>query len=427
MRIPLVAGPLFLLVSIATGAAPPERAPTRNDSNKGDRALRKSLLELNHLSGNDPMRGRLKQMMDDKPEQTKKLLTVAAKMAEQQPQPFNRNATFLLAMAAEHAREVKISAHFYRLNAEQSLKAGSERGVALAYLGLIQTYLEAKMFAQSEKACREVLALEGDENGDLDVARPAIMRHLVTAVARQGDHERALKLIDQMIEVDPRNWLHLALKGRVLRGADKLEDAAEVYRDVIKKVENETRLAEAVRQEYVDDYRYALSGIYADLGQPDKAAAQLKLLVEREPNNPTYNNDLGFTWADSGTNLEEAEKLIRKAMAEDRKQRKASSQNNAQTDRDSPAYLDSLGWVLFKQGRAKEAKKHLLEAVEHKEGQHTEIYDHLAEVHLSLGEKAEAIATWKKGIEAATPSKRDQKRKAEIQKKLDKHSGEEKE
>ena len=84
------------------------------------------------------MRGRLKELLDNKPDQTKKLLTVAFKIAKEKDQPFNRNATFLLAMAAENAKEIEISAHFYRLNAAQSLKLLSERGIANAYLGLIR-------------------------------------------------------------------------------------------------------------------------------------------------------------------------------------------------------------------------------------------------------------------------------------------------
>jgi len=115
--------------------------------------------------------------------------------------------------------------------------------------------------------------------------------------------------------------------------------------------------------------------------------------------------------------------LIRKAIEEDRKQRKASKLYDPEKDRDSPAYLDSLGWVLFKQGKAKEARPHLLEAVKQPEGRHTEIYDHLAEVQITLGERDEAVATWRRALEVASPtSKRDQKRKTEIEKKLRKHA-----
>jgi len=151
----------------------------------------------------------------------------------------------------------------------------------------------------------------------------------------------------------------------------------------------------------------------------DKATEQLKLLLADEPNNPTYNNDLGFVWADRGMNLVEAERLIRKAIAEDKKlRRKLTPGITAKDDKDNAAFLDSLGWVLYKQGKVKEAKPPLLEAVKETEGQHLEIFDHLADVHMALGETAEAIAAWKKGLESATDSRRDKKRKVEVEKKL---------
>jgi tetratricopeptide (TPR) repeat protein len=351
---------------------------------------------------------------------TKKLLAVAYKMAKQKPQPFNRNATLLLAMAADSVKDVDTSAAFYKLNAVQALRLVSERGLAQAYEGLIQMYYANGKYAESEKACRELLSIEGEEDGELQDMKPRVLRQLVMIIARQGNYDRALKLTEELIKADPRNWMQLALKARVLREADRFEEAVKVYLDVIEKVKKEKRLEEKDKQDYIDDYRYLLSGVYTDLDQVDKAAEQLKTLLAREPTNPTYNNDLGYIWADRGMNLAEAEKLIRKAIDEDRKLRKASPLYKAETDRDTSAYLDSLGWVLFKQGKAKEAKVHLLEAVKDKEGQHIEIFDHLGDVHLALGEKAEALAAYKKGLESVTPSKRDQKRKAEVQKKVQK-------
>jgi tetratricopeptide (TPR) repeat protein len=381
--------------------------------------LRKKALELNEITGADPMRGKLAEMLDDAAG-TKKLLDVAYKMSKKKPQPFNRNATFLLALVAENAKQVDVSAAFYRLNAAQSLKLLSERGLAQAYLGLIQLYQAHKKYAESEKVCKELLSIEGDEEGELEEIKPTVMRQLVMAIARQGNVDRALKITDDLIKADPRNFLHRALKARVLREADKLDEAAKTYLDVIERVKREKRLPEKVRDEYVDDYRYLLSGVYTDLNQIDKAAEQLKALLAREPNNPTYNNDLGYIWADHGMNLAEAEKLIRKAIEEDRKLRKAGTLK-LEVDRDSAAYLDSLGWVLFKQGKVKEAKPYLLVACKDSEGQSIEIYDHLAEVHLALGDKAQAVAAWKKGLEAATSSKRDARRKAEVEKKLKKY------
>ena len=57
---------------------------------------------------------------------------------------------------------------------------------------------------------------------------------------------------------------------------------------------------------------------------------------------------------------------------------------------DNGAYLDSLAWVLYKKKQYKEAKEILLKAVEDKESQHIEIYDHLGDVYLVLGEREAA-------------------------------------
>jgi len=381
-----------------------------------DPALRKKALALNEITGAGPMQGALDAMLAN-PTETKKLLAVAAKMAKTKPQPFNRNATYLLAIAAENFKEVEISATFYRISALQSLRLYSERGLSESYLGLIGLYTDNKRYAESEKVCREFLAIEGEEDEAVEQLKPMVMRRMVLAIARQGAPDRALKLVDDLIKSAPSNWLHRALKAQVLREMEKLEEAAKVFVDVIERIKKDDRLEKEKQLDFISEYRYSLSGVYMDLNQVDKASEQLKLLLAQDPNNPTYNNDLGFIWADRGMNLAEAEKLIRKALEEDRKLRRKLK---LEKEGDNSAYLDSLGWVLFKQGKAKEALPYLQQAVKEKEGQHIEIYDHLADVYQALGEKAEAITAWKKALETVTPSKRDQKRKVEVQKKLDK-------
>ncbi len=80
--------------------------------------------------------------------------------------------------------------------------------------------------------------------------------------------------------------------------------------------------------------------------------------------------------------------------------------------------MDSLGWVLFKQKKYEEAKKWLLEAIKGDEGENIEIYDHLADVYMAMGEKTQALDTWKKALTLETNSLREQHRRAEIEKKL---------
>ena len=116
--------------------------------------------------------------------------------------------------------------------------------------------------------------------------------------------------------------------------------------------------------------------------------------------------------------LEEAEKLIRKALELDKALRTKSPKFDPKTDHDKGAYLDSLGWVLFKKKKNEEAKDFLIKALEDKSAQHIEIYDHLADVYMAMGEREMAIKTWQKGLEHVTETRRDQDRKAEVERKL---------
>jgi tetratricopeptide (TPR) repeat protein len=467
-----------------------------------DEALRKKALELNKVTGTKAADEKFLTLIRDG-EGTRKLLAVASRMAKEKEQPFNVNATIILARTAHVLRQSEVAEQFYRLNIQQAVKLLSGERIAQAYEGLASLYLGNKKYAECEKLCKEFLSIDDDEV--IDAKKPAMLRVMLTAQAKGGESDKALETIDKMIKAQPENWLNIEFKGRLLRELDQKEDAAKIYEVVLDRIAKEDRLKdkekdrfladihytlaglygdqkqtdkvienlkaalekapadkadeeaddalvsrvmrevgrtedaakvwedvidrlgkdkddkikEKAREKLIGDVRYALSNVYIDLKQVDKAAGHLQALLEKHPNNPTYNNDLGYIWADHDKNLEESEKLIRKALDEDRKLRhKVNPDLKPEEDKDNPAYLDSLGWVLFKMKKYQEAKKYLLEAVKQEDGQHAEILDHLADIHLALGEKAEAVAAWKKAVEVAGDSKREQVRKAEVEKKL---------
>ena len=60
----------------------------------------------------------------------------------------------------------------------------------------------------------------------------------------------------------------------------------------------------------------------------------------------------------------------------------------------------------------------LLKAVKDKESQHIEIYDHLGDVLMALGERTAALDAWRKAISVAGEGRREQDRKALVEKKL---------
>jgi tetratricopeptide (TPR) repeat protein len=415
-------GPLFAFaaaVLVGTGLAAPVRAA---DS---DEALRRRALALNDVTGNLPIEGQIIALTKDKDaEQTKKLLAVAVKMANEKNQPFQYNAAYILARAALDLKELETSRVFFRICAEQAAKLQSGRRLYIAYQGLIivmNDLLAEKKIDESTKAGQEVLELI--EKLEVQPSqRASVLRLMVRGLAEKGKFEEADRFFALLGKIRKNDWQNLELKAWLLNKKGEPAEAAKTYETLLKRLPKEKELEEDVKTEIIADIHYLLSGLYVDMKQIDKAGDHLKVLLAKQPDNATYNNDLGFIWADNDLNLEEAERLIRKAIEQDRKERKANPNPKQAKDKDNAAYLDSLGWVLYKQKKYREALPFLQEAVQDpKEGQHLEIYDHLGDVHLALGEKEQAIAAWKKGLTLPSEGKRDQQRKVEVEKKLKMH------
>jgi tetratricopeptide (TPR) repeat protein len=396
------------------------------------------LQDLDKITGSEVIKGAVSELLENKAA-TKKLIHEALALVKEK-KSLSYNAAYVLALVAAEAKNLKAGETFFRICMDQAAKLQSTRKILESYGGLIDLMYENKKFAQAARVCQELLELKTDDGkpreyliwtskrfGDgfdsvdqFDPAKnlkPIVHRMLIEAVSKQGKFEQALKMVDNLIK-KTKHWRERAMRGWVLREAGKLNEAAKAYEAVLDEVGKDKDLEPEDRETQQERYRYILSNIFVDLRQIDKASEYLQALLAKHPDDPGFNNDLGYIWADHDIKLEQAEKLIRKALELDRKRRKADPTLKPDQDIDNGAYLDSLGWVLFKQKKFKEAKEALVEAVKDKKSQHIEIYDHLGDVHMALGERDAAIAAWKKGIEVVGEGRRDQERKTIVEKKL---------
>jgi tetratricopeptide (TPR) repeat protein len=420
---------IFVLGIATLGAA--------TTSYAGEEALQKELAQLNVLTGNEPMRGALKVLMDDKAH-AKKLLEFGAEAAKKKQLSYN--GALVLGLTAAEMKDMKTAETYLRVCMEQAAKLQSFEKLKQSYGLVIELYFDYKHYNDASRICKELLELNtddgkdrmvisltdrnefGDANERFDTARrlrPYIFEIYVKSTAKQGKYDQAIKLVDGLLK-KKNDWLDQHLKGWVLKEAGKLDDAAGVYEEIIKLVAKDPRLEEDEKGTYIERFRYEVSNVYVELKKIDRASEHLEYLVKKRPDDPTFYNDLGYIWADNDMKLEEAEKLIRKALELDRERRKKLKSFNPKTDHDNGAYLDSMGWVLFKQKKHQEAKKYLLQAIEDKAAQHIEIFDHLGDVHQALGEHEAALKAWQKGVEVATESRRDQERKTVVEKKIEK-------
>ncbi len=394
---------LFLLLpALPVGAAEP--------------AGRGPLLELNNVTGTDVIEAKIGELVQAG-DTTRELVKRAWTLAAEDNQPFEYNALHILARAAHELNEFEAAEKFYRLGAEQALKLQSGQEAAQMLGGLIDLYYENRKYDETVAACRELLGAEGNES--IERLKPFVIERMLEALARQDKLDEALKLVDKLVKEEGKDgWFFLRIKGALLQQAERSEEAANAYESVLERLGKNEALPEEAKRDFVRQLRYALSGTYTELGQVDKAVEQLQSLLKEYPDDPDYNNDLGYLWADHDRNLDEAEKLIRTALKAARKRGKASTASHAAERERIADFLDSLGWVLFKQTRYNEAKKYLLRAVRDSAKPEVEILDHLGDVHLALGEKDDARKVYQQAIEAAGPSARDQRRKEQVAEKL---------
>jgi len=93
-------------------------------------------------------------------------------------------------------------------------------------------------------------------------------------------------------------------------------------------------------------------------------------------------NDLGYMFADRGVHLDEALKMIQKAV---------------ELDPQNGAFLDSLGWVYFKLGQYGPAEENLHKAID-RQATDASIHDHLGQVYEATGRWKLAVLQWERSM-----------------------------
>ncbi len=402
-------------------AAPVPAGPT-------DAELKEKALKLNKdASDESSANAKLKELNKDKAN-TPRLVRVAEKVvkdAKSGEKPFRFYAALVLAKAASYAKEHDAAETFYQYstdNAIRDLKSG--KYIVLAGVSQIDYYLSRKQYAKAIRTCERLL----DEDYD-DVKNQAIfiLEKKLRAMARDGSGDAALdELANLMKRSRNPSVLLMSLKGGIQREAGKFSDAVDTYKDALEKLQADENIPEEAKKIFGSSLRYSLSGVYTEMNKVDDAVGELEKLMEMNPENPTFKNDLGFVLADNDRNLDRAEKLVREAVKMDLElNKKAAEEGKLDPElakKANPAYVDSLGWVLYKQKKYDEAIKHLLESAgaDDEEGDHIEIWDHVGDCYLALGKKKEALESFQRALRSDDVTKKDAERRRKVTEKMNK-------
>ena len=128
---------------------------------------------------------------------------------------------------------------------------------------------------------------------------------------------------------------------------------------------------------------YRLGIVQDKMGQWEAAVATMQKILVFEPNNSSALNFIGYSYADRGVRLDEAEVLIKRALAQ---------------KPDDGYILDSLGWVYYKKQDYTNALETLLLAIEQIPDDPT-ILEHLGDVYRQIDKPQQALDYYRKAMQ----------------------------
>jgi tetratricopeptide (TPR) repeat protein len=167
------------------------------------------------------------------------------------------------------------------------------------------------------------------------------------------------------------------VESELLADAGKRDQAMEVYDNALEEFPENT------------DLLYARAMLAEKMGRLDLLEADLRTILEKEPNNAQALNALGYTLADRTERYQEAYDLIERAL---------------KLKPDDYYILDSKGWILYRMGRLPEALKYLRRAAEL--SQDPEISAHLGEVLWVMGDQKGARDVWNSALKTTPDDER---------------------
>ncbi len=286
--------------------------------------------------------------------------------------------------------------------------------------------LEAGKYAEAEARFAKARADQPDQH--------EIAYFLGVAQRRGGKDEAALATFSAIPESDDRYAdARLQLAGIHERKGDLAQALAEVdlararepeqpldlYRASLQAktgdVAGAIAFLEAMLAATPDDPEvlYNIGVIHGEAKQPDEALRTMQRVIEIDADHAGALNYIGYSWAERGERLDEAEKLISRALEL----------------RPGDGFItDSLGWVYYMRarplaeaGRTREAKALLARAIEYLQhaaeltGGDPVISEHLGDVYLLLNDRRAALRSYEEAL-ALDPREQEQ---PQLQQKLE--------
>lgn len=216
------------------------------------------------------------------------------------------------------------------------------------------------------------------------------MKYVVTLLLKRGEGKRALQLIQEAPTVKEDQELKY-LEALLLEGEGELTKAVAKLEDLLSQGPPKPH------------YLFRLGVLYHKLGKKDESLKIMEEVIRLDPNHADALNWVGYSYAERGVNLDEAERLIRRAL---------------ELKPNDGYIIDSMGWVYFQKGLYEQALSYLEKAYELLPNDPV-VTEHLADVYLKLNQSEKAIELYKKALELVTDDQDKERILEKLRKTLD--------
>lgn len=219
---------------------------------------------------------------------------------------------------------------------------------------LAAVYEERKEFS---KAYDEYLKVQKESNYFEDARL-----HAGYLAKLMNKSEQALSLLQESIKLEAKNPQTYFLISQIYEDQKDHQKALTVLTEALKKFEKSVA------------FNYYLGTLQDRLNMKDNMVESMKKVIALDPDHVQALNYLAYNWAEAEKELELAEAYARKAVSKEK------------TD----AYiLDTLGWVLFKKGKYKEALK-TLDKAHSMQPNASVIIEHLGDIYSKMNQHEKA-------------------------------------
>lgn len=261
-----------------------------------------------------------------------------------------------------------------------------------------------KKLSEQEPVQADAVSLYGDllvADGQFDQAMAQYKRVIVLDSLKFNSWQQVMYLYsmrqqndsliafsERAVRIFPKEPLAFYLGGIGYMQEKKNDKAISFFRNAVEQTRNNDNL--------LSDVLIALGDVYNAENRFKASDSCYDQALKLQPNNALALNNYSYYLSVRGENLDEAERMSAKSL---------------KLRPDESTYLDTYGWILYRQGKYKEAKTYIQRAIDlNKNNADPTLWEHLGDIEYKLGNTDAALGHWKTALSKGDASEGLQKK-----------------